>query len=261
LKYLQLFETRMTNAVQLAKLGLVDEDTAKVYKYLEEVNDPERFSGWLNLNLEDYPHESLPPELVHVKGELNLIDAKIKSLPDGFKVDGDLSLHGSSIEALPKGLEVGRDLHLDDTGISFLPDDLKVGGSLTLAATPNLTQLPQRMDVASLPVGSRSVFNTESPSVFRYELRLGDSEIKTLPENFHVTGNLDLSGSHIEDLPEGLRVDGDLYIRYSNVDLDRLPSRMSVAGDMLITRNQWMSMNQRTRDRLSEMVNGDIEVS
>lgn len=236
---------------RLAKLGLLDEDTAKVYQYLEEVNDPARFSGWLNLNLEDYPHETLPPELVHVKGELNLIDAKIKSLPDGFAVDGDLSLHGSSIEALPKGLVVGRNLNLDDTSISSLPDDLKVGGSLTIASTPNLKQLPQLMDVATVSAGS----------VFSYELRLGDSEIKALPENFHVTGNLDLSGSHIEDLPEGLRVDGNLYIRYSNVDLDRLPSRMSVGGDLRITRDQWMSIGQRTRYRLDEMVNGEIDIS
>ena len=182
-----------------------------------------------------------------------LIDSKIKSLPDGFKVDGDLLLHGSSIETLPKGLEVGRGLQLDDTRISFLPDDLKVGGSLTLAATPNLTQLPQRMDVASAMVSPISMFG--------YELMLGDSEIRTLPENFQVTGSLDLSGSHIEALPEGLGVGGNLYIRYSNVDLDRLPSRMSVGGDLLITKDQWASLGQRAKDRLREMVNGEIEVS
>lgn len=254
MKYIQLFETRMANAAQLAKLGLMDEDTLKVYRYLEVINDPDDAPDWYTLKLEDYPHESLPPELMHVKGDLNLMGAKIKSLPDGFKVDGTLFLNSSSIETLPNGLIVVGSLILESTPISSIPEDLKVKGSLILANTPNLTQLPQRMDVGAMV--TQRIGGIEGS-----ELALGDSSIETLPEGFQVTGSLDLSGSYIEELPEGLQVGGDLYLRYSNVDLDRLPARMSVAGDILITRDQWMSMNQRTRDRLEEMANGSIDIS
>ncbi len=254
MKYIQLFETRMANAAQLAKLGLMDEDTLKVYRYLEVINDPDDAPDWYNLKLDDYPHESLPPELTHVRGDLHLMEAKIKSLPDGFKVDGTLFLNSSDIETLPNGLIVVGSLILESTPISSIPEDLKVKGSLILANTPNLTQLPQRMDVGAMA--------TQRIGGIQFsELSLGDSSIETLPEGFHVTGSLDLSGSYIEELPEGLQVGGDLYLRYSNVDLDRLPARMSVAGDILITRDQWMSMNQRTRDRLEEIANGDIDIS
>ena len=251
MKYIQLFETRMAKAARLPKLGLIDEDTLKVDKYLEVINDPDDAPDWYTLKLEDYPHESLPTELMHVKGDLNLMGAKIKSLPDGFKVDGTLFLNSSDIETLPNGLIVVGSLILESTPIRSIPEDLKVKGSLILANTPNLTQLPQRMDVGAMA----------TQRIGGSELSLGDSSIETLPEGFQVTGSLDLSGSYIEELPEGLQVGGDLYLRYSNVNFDSLPARMSVAGDILITRDQWMSMNQRTRDRLEEMTNGEIDIS
>jgi hypothetical protein len=254
MKYIQLFEDRMSNMSRLAKLGLMDEDTLKVYRYLEVINDPDDSPDLYTLKLEDYSHESLPPELTHVKGDLNLMGAKIKSLPDGFKVDGTLFLNSSDIESLPNGLIVVGSLILESTPISSIPEDLKVKGSLILANTPNLTQLPQKMDVGAMA--------TQRIGGIQFsELSLGDSSIETLPEGFHVTGSLDLSGSDIEELPNGLRVGGDLYLRYSNVDLDRLPARMSIGGDLQITRHQWMSIGQRTRDRLAEMVNGEIDIS
>ena len=52
------------------------------------------------------------------KGDLNLRNTPIQSLPDGLKVGGYLHLGGTSIQSLPPGLKVGGDLNLEGTPIS-----------------------------------------------------------------------------------------------------------------------------------------------
>ena len=70
------------------------------------------------------------------KGNLNLRDTPIQSLPPGLKVRGTLFLEDTPIQSLPPGLEVEGDLILNNTPIQSLPPDLKVGGSLNLRGTP-----------------------------------------------------------------------------------------------------------------------------
>ena len=51
-------------------------------------------------------------EDLNVKGDLNLINANITSLPEGLKVGGDLYLNFAKITSLPEGLKVGGTLNL-----------------------------------------------------------------------------------------------------------------------------------------------------
>ena len=55
-------------------------------------------------------------------------------MKDGGK--GNLDLENTPITSLPKGLKVGGYLNLKNTSITSLPQDLKVGGWLYLANTP-----------------------------------------------------------------------------------------------------------------------------
>ena len=84
-----------------------------------------------NLDLSNSDITSLP-ERLQVVGDLNLFDSKITSLPEGLKVGGDLYLNNSLIKSIPKGLMVGRDLDISFTHIESLPRGLKVGGDLYL---------------------------------------------------------------------------------------------------------------------------------
>ena len=81
-------------------------------------------------------NEPLTEEDLNVKGDLNLHNSKITSLPRGLKVGGYLNLFFKNITSLPEGLEVGGDLYLDWSNIISLPEGLKVGGNLYIDNTP-----------------------------------------------------------------------------------------------------------------------------
>jgi hypothetical protein len=101
----------------------------KVQQYMKD-------GGKGDLNLRDTPITSLPPDL-SVGGNLSLGYAKkITSLPPGLKVKGDLYLYNTKITSLPSDLKVKGDLDLDNSKITSLPSDLKVGGDLNLSRTP-----------------------------------------------------------------------------------------------------------------------------
>jgi len=116
--------------------------------------------------------ERLPEDQRIVKGNLDLSNTGITSLPVGLHVTGALFLNGSkSLIELPSGLKVDGSLDLSDTGITSLPTDLKVGGSLYL----------NRTGITSLPAG------------------------------LHVGGYLNLTGTPITSLPADLQVRGAIY--------------------------------------------------
>ena len=88
-----------------------------------------------DLNLFETPIQSLPDNL-RVGGYLFLANTSIQSLPDNLRVGGSLYLNNTPIQTLPDNLEVGGDLDLFETPIQYLPDNLRVGGSLILTNTP-----------------------------------------------------------------------------------------------------------------------------
>jgi len=55
------------------------------------------------------------------KGDLDLRNTPISSLPQGLTVGGYLDIHNTAITSLPQGLTVGDSLYLEDTPITYLP--------------------------------------------------------------------------------------------------------------------------------------------
>ena len=94
-------------------------------------------------------NEPLIEEELNVKGDLNLHNSKITSLPRGLKVGGYLNLFFKNITSLPEGLEVGGSLYLIGSKIKSLPKGLKVDGNLNLEHT-NITSLPKGLEVGGL---------------------------------------------------------------------------------------------------------------
>ena len=91
-------------------------------------------------------NEPFTEEELNIKGNLDLVFTRIKSLPDGLKVGGNLNLTESYIESLPEGLEVGGEVSLGYTNITSLPDGFEVGGRLYLNET-KITSLPKGLKV------------------------------------------------------------------------------------------------------------------
>jgi hypothetical protein len=88
-----------------------------------------------DLDLGNTPITSLPDNL-NMGGDLNLANTPITSLPDNLNMGGDLNLYNTKITSLPDNLSVGGNLYLENTKITSLPDNLNVGGGLYLGNTP-----------------------------------------------------------------------------------------------------------------------------
>ena len=84
--------------------------------------------------------DSLTPEDLHVKGDLNLRGTSITSLPDGLRVDGRLTLYDTKITSLPDNLVVAGVLSLQGTKIARLPKGLVVGDEIFLG--DQVTDIP-----------------------------------------------------------------------------------------------------------------------
>jgi hypothetical protein len=113
----------------------------RIFEFLEEKGEHKAPFIWKHMN--DIP---LTKEELNIKGNLDLTDSKIKSLPEGLKVGGDLYLDGSYVKSLPKGLKVGGDLYLDGSYGKSLPKGLKVGGDLYLDGS-SVHSLPKGLEV------------------------------------------------------------------------------------------------------------------
>lgn len=87
-------------------------------------------------------------EELNVKGELDLSDSKIVSLPDNLKVMGYLDLHGSNIKSLPDNFNVDGSLRLTYSKIESLPDNLNISGNLLLSYT-KIESLPGNLKVGN----------------------------------------------------------------------------------------------------------------
>ena len=137
-----------------------------------------------------YEPESLTPEDLVIKGDLNLRDTKITSLPQGLKVGGWLNLKNTGITSLPDNLKVGGSLDLDRTKITSLPQGLKVGGYLSLTDTP-ITSLPDNLKVP-------------------WELSLQGTKITRLPKGLVVGGGIFL-GEQVTDIPTDIQAKGGIH--------------------------------------------------
>ena len=89
------------------------------------------------------------------KGDLDLHDTPITSLPNNLQVGGNLNLYSSKITSLPSNLKVGGGLNVSYTPITSLPDNLQVGGSLDLTNS-KITSLPNNLQVG----GFLDLYNT-----------------------------------------------------------------------------------------------------
>jgi hypothetical protein len=184
--------------------------------------------------------EKLPVDQRFVKGDLNLANSSITSLPEGLRVGGDLNLSNTHITSLPPGLQVLGDLDLSASSIESIPADLQVSGTLDLADT-SITSLPAGFRVG----GSLSLYGTRIASLppglrVGGSLDLQDTSITSLPADIQVGGGLGLAGARITSLPAGLRVGGDLSLYGARIT--SLPAGMEVGGDLILTNTRITSL-------------------
>jgi hypothetical protein len=113
------------------------EERAKNYQIVlqKKIQQYIKDGGKGDLNLRNTPITSLPNNL-KVRGYLDLRNTPITSLPDNLSVGGGLYLYNTPITSLPDNLSVRGDLNLYNTKITSLPDNLNVGGYLNLENTP-----------------------------------------------------------------------------------------------------------------------------
>ena len=95
------------------------EQLKRIFEFLEEKEGHNAPVKWKLIN-----NIPLIEEDLNVKGDLNLINSKITSLPEGLKVGGFLGLTAcKGITSLPKGLQVGGGLFIRNTPLEDYSDE------------------------------------------------------------------------------------------------------------------------------------------
>jgi len=117
--------------------------------------------------------ESLTPEDLDVKGDLDLAGTKITTLPEGLKVSGDLDLSNTKITSLPEDLKVSGDLYLKNTEITSLPSGIQVGGKIRMTTPPE--NYPENL-ADKIYIGGYSL--TKAKEIYAEYNSLPDIEIK-----------------------------------------------------------------------------------
>jgi hypothetical protein len=144
-----------------------------------------------DLNLENAPIESLPDTLTLVGGNLYLRQCNnFKSLPDNLTVKESLYLNHTPIQSLPDNLTVGDDLHLSDTYIESLPNNLKVGKDLLLDGCIHLKSLSDDLKLSlysNISLGNCSKLEYLPDNLNIRDLFLTNCiSLKTFPKNLNV---------------------------------------------------------------------------
>jgi hypothetical protein len=126
------------------------------FRFIEE-HDEKKIPPYIKFS---YFQNELTKNDLHVKGDLNLSNVSINTLPDGLLVDGDLNLRHTHLKKLPNNLTVKGNLDLYGSRIETLPEKLKVGGDLTLSFTtipylPKDISLEGRLKVFSSTLGKK----------------------------------------------------------------------------------------------------------
>jgi len=156
----------------------MEKETLKsIFNFLEENEGRKTPFLWKLIN-----DEPLTEDDLHIKGDLNLSETPIESLPNGLVVSGDLILSEcESLRSLPKGLKVGGSLDLSySLHLDSLPNGLVVGGDLILSGCESLDSLPEGLKVGG-------------------ELHLDNSDVYELPKGLEIGGDLILTNSALEE--------------------------------------------------------------
>ena len=141
------------------------------------------------------------------KGDLDLRNTMLTTLPGGLHVDGNLILTGSKITHLPDDIKINGGLYLAKSQITRLPDNLKID-DLGLSMTQNITQLPR-----GLSVNRKIVCDVSRITYIPDDIQVGEEmslmkafNIKRLPDNLTLY-ELNIKYTKIESLPNNLTAD------------------------------------------------------
>jgi len=202
----------------------MEKETLKNIMYFLKIKEDKSSFKWKLLN-----NEPLTEDELTIKGDLDLENSNITSLPDGLMVYGTLDLYNcKQLISLPEDLYVSMNLDLAKTNITSLPDGLQVGGRLNLAYT-KITSLPKNLDVGGELILNDCTELTSLPEGLEIQDNLYLSnciKLTSLPKKIKVWDNLDLTGSAITFLPEGLEVGSELLL--DDTKITSLPKGLKV---------------------------------
>ena len=97
------------------------EQLKRIFEFLEDKEQQNPPFRWKHIN-----NIPLTEEDLNVKGDLDLSQTQITSLPEGLKVGGDLDLSYTAIKILPKGLVVYGNLNVSGTPLEDVYDEIQM---------------------------------------------------------------------------------------------------------------------------------------
>ena len=155
------------------------------------------------------------PDNFTVNGNLYASNCrKLKNLPKNLVVKGDLNISYTSVKRIPDDISIGRSLIVSNSKLEYIPDNFTVNGMLNISGCKNLRYLPKNLEVKG-------------------ELVMISTRIKSLPDDIIIEKDLNLTNSQLEHLPDNFTVDGDLNVSLC-INLTQLPKGLVVERDLII---------------------------
>lgn len=175
------------------------------------------------------------PSSVFIGGNLNAAGSRLKCLPEYFVVPGHLTLEGCRhLKCLPNHLSVGGTLDISNTKITCIPDTVELyslcAQNSLLKSLPEHFILKGYLDLS----GSRKILRLPTWLVVELFLNISESSIREIPGSSQIGGGIIAFDSDLRLLPDNYEVKGNLDVSYCE-SLSRFPRGLKVHGNLRAT--------------------------
>lgn len=171
------------------------------------------------------------PDGLECKGNLNLSNRGISSLPRDLRVGGNLDIRGTAIKRLPDGLSVRGGLYAYDTPLEHIGNGVSVGGTLNIQGTP-VTAIPEDIVVSeNLLARETAITSYPAKALVMGVVDLSSTPISSLPEGLQIVRSLDLTNcKNLVALPASFVIGNRLSIR--NTAISRIPPGVKIGRSL-----------------------------
>ena len=198
-----------------------------IHSHLSKLPSELRVSGRLNV-----AHNMLTqlPEGMVIGGDLHISNNPLKILPNSLVVNGSLVMHDTLVTRIHSGVKVSGDWVCNDSPIEYIDSRVKMLHAVNLDNTL-VTEL--HMASEGLSISNTGITSLPYDTKYLKFLHASGSNLKELPDNLVIEGDLDLSCTPIDSLPYNLVVGNCLSLEGSLVT--HIPSNLIVGNTLLVS--------------------------
>jgi hypothetical protein len=222
---------------ELERLRIVIGSDGQLHRKIA-IPDGTSFDGSLRL----YSAPSTPriPSSISVDGNLYVGPYYKTIFQVPASVAGDVSAIGLKIDGIAEDFVIGKNLNLEGCVISGFPGR-HFRGDVNLKKTKGVHLMPGTVIDGSLDISHSDIRELPADIVIRGDLRATGSQLERLPPGTSIGGCLYLTDAkEIREIPPGIRIGRNLLLRGSSVRL--IGDNVSVGGIISVGREEALGL-------------------